>query len=571
MRREIKRRVVPDCAIQAQLHPLLRRVYAARGINSDAEIELTLDRLIPISQLGVGDAVELLLQHRGRGSRILVIGDFDADGATSTALVVRQLRRLNFADVQYMVPNRFQFGYGLTPGIVQLALARAPNLIITVDNGVSSVAGVLSAREAGIDCLVTDHHLPGSELPAATAIVNPNLPTNDFPSKALAGVGVAFYTMAALTRELVARGECSAAGTAIADLLDLVAVGTVADLVPLDNNNRILVQQGLRRICSGRCVPGIRAILEVAGKRIDRIVASDLGFQIGPRLNAAGRLDDMSIGIECLLTDDLNRARALAAQLAQLNHERRDLEQRMQQEALAIVASINENTNQLPLGLCLFDETWHQGVVGLVASRIKDRVHRPVVAMARADAETLKGSARSVPGVHIRDVLDAIAARHPDLIEKFGGHAMAAGLTLVADRFAEFAAAFDKEVARWMDFDDAHGVVHSDGGLDSSDLTLGVARELRAGGPWGQNFPEPLFDGQFTVVETRTLGERHLKLKVRAGTGPICEAIAFRYFDADDAEPIAVAQQIELAYRLDVNEYAGTERLQLVVELLRGV
>jgi single-stranded-DNA-specific exonuclease len=569
--RVIKRRVAVGNAaeLSANFHPLLRRIYAARGVSSDNDLKLSLEQLIPVSQLdGVAQAVELLLAHRARGSRILIVGDFDADGATSTALVVRQLRKLGFPDVQYIVPNRFQFGYGLTPEIVQLVIARAPQLIVTVDNGVSSVAGVAAARAAGIDTLVTDHHLAGAELPLAAAMVNPNLPGNTFSSKALAGVGVAFYTMAALTRELVARGECNAESTSMTELLDLVAVGTVADLVPLDFNNRILVHQGLRRIRTGRCVAGVRALMEVSGRALEKLVASDLGFQVGPRLNAAGRLDDMSIGIECLLTDDIERARVLAGQLAQLNHERRDLEQQMQQEAIAMVADMMPDIASLPLGVCLYEESWHQGVVGLVASRIKDRVHRPVIAMARADEMTLKGSARSVPGVHIRDVLDAVATRHPGLIDKFGGHAMAAGLTIPADRYAEFAQAFAEEVARWMTLDDAQGVVHSDGEVSMDDFTLDTARELRAGGPWGQSFPEPLFDGRFSVLETRVLGERHLKLKVQAANGPVCDAIAFRYFDADDAEPISRSQSVEMAYRLDVNEYAGVERLQLIVEHL---
>lgn len=570
LNRVIRRRTGEASAFSTSLPSLLHRVYALRGVRTDDELKLGLDRLIPVGQLdGIARAVALLLEHRAKKSSLLVVGDFDADGATSTALVVRQLRRLGFERVDYIVPNRFQFGYGLTPEIVNLAVERGPHLIITVDNGVSSVSGVAAARAAGIDTLVTDHHLPGSELPAANAMVNPNLSGASFPSKALAGVGVAFYTMAALTRELVAQGVCQSDKVSMADLLDLVAVGTVADLVPLDYNNRILVYQGLRRIRGGKCVAGVRALLEVAGKRIDSIVASDLGFQIGPRLNAAGRLDDMSIGIECLLTDDLERARALAGQLAQLNHERRDLEQRMQQEALAIVAERNEDEASLPLGVCLFEESWHQGIVGLVASRVKDRVHRPVIAMARADEVTLKGSARSVPGVHIRDVLDAIAARHPGLIEKFGGHAMAAGVTISLARYQEFASAFADEVARWMTLDDAQGIVNSDGEVAAGDFSLQTARELREGGPWGQNFPEPLFDGRFTVLDTRVLGERHLKLKVRADGGPICEAIAFRYFDADDAEEIAANHQVEMAFRLDVNEYAGSERLQLVVEHLR--
>lgn len=570
----IKRRVasVDATVLSADLHPLLRRIYAARGVNSDSELKLSLDQLLPVSLLdGVAQAVELLLVHRARGSRILIVGDFDADGATSTALVVRQLRKLGYLDVQYMVPNRFQFGYGLTPEIVQLAITRVPQLILTVDNGVSSVAGVAAARAAGIDTLVTDHHLAGAELPMAAAMVNPNLPGNSFPSKALAGVGVAFYTMAALTRELVAQGECSAEAAAVTELLDLVAVGTVADLVPLDLNNRILVHQGLRRIRSGRCVAGIRALMEVSGRALEKLVASDLGFQVGPRLNAAGRLDDMSIGIECLLTDDIERARVLAGQLAQLNHERRDLEQQMQQEAVAMVAEMVPDIASLPLGVCLYEESWHQGVVGLVASRIKDRVHRPVIAMARADEHTLKGSARSVSGVHIRDVLDAVATRHPGLIEKFGGHAMAAGLTIPANRYEDFAQAFAEEVARWMTLDDAQGVVHSDGEVGLGDFTLATAQQLRAAGPWGQSFPEPLFDGRFTVLETRVLGERHLKLKVRTSGGSVCDAIAFRYFDADDAVPVSRSQTVEMAYRLDVNEYAGVERLQLIVEHLQVV
>jgi len=566
---EIRRRPVPHVVFATQLHPLLQRVYAARGVGSDAELDLSLERLIPIRQLdGIGAAVELLLAHRARAGRILVIGDFDADGATSTALVVRQLRRLGYTDVGYMVPNRFQFGYGLTPEIVRLAAERKPQLIITVDNGVSSVAGVSAARALGIDCLVTDHHLPGKELPEATAMVNPNLHGNGFPSKALAGVGVAFYTMAALTRELIAQGKCKPERTTIADLLDLVALGTVADLVPLDFNNRILTYQGLRRIRSGRCAAGIRALLEVSGKLIDQTVAADLAFQVGPRLNAAGRLDDMSIGIECLLTDDLDRARGLAAQLAELNHERRDLELRMQQEAMSIVAAMHADPAQLPLGVCLYEEDWHQGVVGLVASRVKDRLHRPVIALARADDTTLKGSARSVTGVHIRDVLDAIATRHPNLLEKFGGHAMAAGLTIQIDRYHEFAEAFADEVSRWMTAEDARGVVQSDGELRANEFTLVAARELREGGPWGQSFPEPMFDGIFAVLEARTVGERHLKLKVRSGDAPVCDAIAFRYFD-HEAESILSTHEVEMAYRLDVNEYAGTERLQLIVEHLR--
>jgi single-stranded-DNA-specific exonuclease len=567
--RTIRRRA-PAASIEGcppQLHPLLARLYAARGVRSGEELQLSLDQLIPVGQLGgVAAAVQLLCRHRAAGSLIIVIGDFDADGATATALVVRQLRRLGFTHVDFIVPNRFAFGYGLTPEIVQVAAQRAPGLIITVDNGISSHPGVAAATHLGIDTLLTDHHLPGTAVPAATVIVNPNAGGDSFPSKALAGVGVAFYVMAALTRELKLQGLAHDAPP-ITDLLDLVALGTVADLVPLDRNNRILVQQGLRRIRAGRCLPGVRALLEVANRSAQDVIAADLGYQLGPRLNAAGRLDDMSIGIQCLLSDGLNEARALAAQLTQLNLDRQELELQMQRQALQAVERLSAS-QALPLGLCLFDESWHQGVVGLVASRIKDRVHRPVIALARADVQTLKGSARSVDGVHIRDVLAAIASREPDLLEKFGGHAMAAGLTLPAANLERLRAAFDTEVCRWLSLEATQGVVHSDGELASHEITLELAHVLRRSGPWGQMFPEPLFDGRFQVQRVKVLGERHLRLQVSQGAGHY-EAICFRHFDHDDAPQVEAATRVELAYRLDVNRYQGLERLQLVVEHLR--
>jgi single-stranded-DNA-specific exonuclease len=555
--------------LTSDLHPLLRRLYAARGVRLASELDLGLNQLIPVSQLdGVAAAVELLCAHFRERSPIVVIGDFDADGATSTALVVRQLRRLGFASTDFLVPNRFQYGYGLTPEIVRLAAQRQPALIITVDNGVSSHAGVDEARSLGIDTLITDHHLAPPTLPAAAALVNPNAPGNTFPSKALAGVGVAFYLMAALTREMQARG-LHAGDAPVADLLDLVALGTVADLVPLDRNNRVLVQQGLRRIRAGRCCAGVRALLEAANRVPATALASDLGYQVGPRLNAAGRLDDMSIGIQCLLTDDVADARLLAARLAQLNQDRRELELQMQQEAMLAIEDMRAEDPALPLGLCLFDETWHQGVVGLVASRVKDRVHRPVIALARADASTLKGSARSVDGVHIRDVLDAVTVRYPDLVEKFGGHAMAAGLTLRAAALEQFRAAFDAEVRRWMTVEDAIGIVHSDGPLSGRERTLDVARLLQAGGPWGQAFPEPLFDDCFQVRGARVVGERHLRLDLQDRDGGLCEAIAFRHFDDADAPEVQPDARVELVYRLDVNQYNGLEKVQLVVEYLR--
>jgi single-stranded-DNA-specific exonuclease len=564
-----RRTCAPAEDFAPDLHPVLRRVYAGRGVRSVSELSLGLDRLLPVSTLdGIDDAVALLLGHFERQSRILVIGDFDADGATSSALVVRGLRRLGFHNVGYLVPNRFRFGYGLTPEIVALAAESTPSLIITVDNGISSHAGASEAERHGIQVLITDHHLPPAVLPRAAAIVNPNIEGAHFASRALAGVGVAFYVLAALARALRARGPARD-DFSIAELLDLVALGTVADMVPLDHNNRILVAQGLKRLRAGRCVAGIAALLEQAGRSVSRATAQDLAFAVAPRLNAAGRLDDMSLGVECLLTDDLEVARKLAARLTELNEERREIELRMQSEALTAVERLHlERRGELLPGLCLYDETWHQGVIGLVAARVKDRVQRPVIALARADDGTLRGSARSVPGVHIRDVLEAIATRHPGLIERFGGHAMAAGLTLQSDRLDHFTSAFTAEVGGWLD-PAAQGIVETDGELGPDEMTLATALALRDAGPWGSAFPEPAFDGEFMLLESRIVGERHLKMRVRpAVSGEVFDAIAFRY--ADDGAPTAGLPRgrARLAYRLDVNEYLGTRRLQLVVEHL---
>ncbi len=530
------------------------------------DLELGLDRLLPISTLdGLDNAVEVLSRHLERRTRILVVGDFDADGATSTALVLRSLRRLGCTNAGYLVPNRFRFGYGLTPEIVALAAEQSPSLLVTVDNGMSSHRGVAEAEGRGIEVLITDHHLPPAELPRAAAILNPNLAGNRFGSRALAGVGVAFYLIAALARSLQARG--SSAAFNVAELLDLVALGTIADLVPLDHNNRILVAQGMKRMRAGRCVPGITALLEQASRSTSRLVAQDLAFAVAPRLNAAGRLDDMSLGVECLLTDDVTEARRRAVQLSELNEERREIEQRMQSEALLAVERLHlEGDGELLPALCLFDESWHQGVVGLVASRVKDQVHRPVIALAPAEDGTLRGSARSVSGVHIRDVLDSIATRHPGLIERFGGHAMAAGLTLNPDRLEQFTSAFVEEVSGWLD-PAAQGIVETDGELTPAEMTLGTALELREAGPWGQAFPEPAFDGEFVVLESRIVGERHLKMRVRPSTsGEVFDAIAFGA-DRRFVQPATLSQgTARLAYRLDVNEYLGTRRLQLVVE-----
>jgi len=572
--RRIVRRPTAEVVLPASIHPVLRRVYGARGVRGPEDLEVGLERLLPVSSLGgMAAAVDLLLHCHRERRRVLVVGDFDADGATSTALVVRQLRRLGFEDPGFLVPDRFRFGYGLTPEIVRVAATLRPDLIVTVDNGVSSVEGVAEARRHGIDVLVTDHHLPGPVLPEAAAIVNPNLAGEAFASKALAGVGVAFYVMAALTRALRERGGVAdPAAVNPADLLDLVALGTVADVVPLDFNNRILVSQGLRRIRAGRCVHGLAALLEVAGRRLETVVAQDLGFQVGPRLNAAGRLEDMTLGIDCLLTDDRTEARALAARLGELNSERREIEARMQGEALVQVDTLVESlAGSLPAGLCLYDDGWHQGVIGLVASRVKERVHRPVIAFAPADPGWIKGSARSVAGLHVRDVLDAVAAHQPGLLERFGGHAMAAGMTLRADRLEEFGAAFAREVARAAGDDLLSGDLHTDGPLEPGEFNADTAVAVREGGPWGAGFAEPAFDGRFAVLDTRVVGSRHLKLRLRAPSGELADAIAFRYLDDPRALALRPQDSVELVYRAALDEYGGARRLQLVAEWLTPV
>jgi single-stranded-DNA-specific exonuclease len=571
-RRVVRRTVAGQSdALPSSLHPVLRRVYAARGLSSARDLDLALERLMPVGSLGgIEAAVELLRDCRRARRRVLVVGDFDCDGATSTALVIRQLRRLGFEDPCFLVPDRFRFGYGLTPAIVAVAAERRPDLIITVDNGVSSLDGVAEARRRGIAVLVTDHHLPGPVLPEATAIVNPNLAGESFASKALAGVGVAFYVMAALTHRLRESGELAAGGNANpGDLLDLVALGTVADVVPLDFNNRVLVSQGLRRIRAGRCAPGIAALLEVAGRRLDTAIAQDLGFQVGPRLNAAGRLEDMTLGVECLLTGDMAEARSLASRLSQLNAERREIEARMQGEALAHLDSLLASLEgELPAGVCLHDPGWHQGVIGLVASRVKERVQRPVIAFAPSGDGWLKGSARSVPGLHVRDVLDAVAAHHPGLLERFGGHAMAAGMTLAEARLEDFRRAFAEEVARAGGEDLLSGDLHTDGPLEAGEFNAGTALALREGGPWGSGFTEPLFDGRFKVLDTRVVGGRHLKLRLRTDAGEAVDAIAFRYLDDPDASAVRPQIPVELAFRAALDEYGGTARLQLVSEWL---
>jgi len=563
--RPVVARPVPatsETAVWNGIDPVLQRLYAARGVSGDTELDYGLRGLLPVSSLaGVDEAVKLVLDYADK--RITIIGDFDADGATSTALVMRCLRDFGINNVDYLVPNRFRFGYGLTPEIVRVAAERSPDLLITVDNGVSSIEGVVEAHSHGMKVLITDHHLPGKELPDADAMVNPNVSGNDFASGNLAGVGVAFYLMAALGRELEANGREGAAKVP-AKYLDLVALGTVADVVRLDRNNRILVKQGIDRIRAGRAVPGIAALFQQAGRTVDRAVSTDLGFVVGPRLNAAGRLEDMSVGIECLLTDDPATAAQIATLLDEINRQRKDIEAKMRQEAFAYVDAMD--ATRLPVCVCLYDKGWHQGIVGLIASRVRERCDRPVIAFARESDGMLKGSARSIAGVHVRDLLEAVSSAEPGLIIRFGGHAMAAGLNLEEqnfERFAELAGLRLRELYPDADFS---GTILTDGDLPAAAMNLKFAKMLREAGPWGAGFPEPVFSGGFSIDDRRTVGENHLKMRVRpAAGGQSIDAIAF-----NQAGP-AYRGIVQLTYRLDVNEFRGRETPQLIVDQIVAV
>lgn len=565
----IKRRE-PVTRIQwpAELHPVLRRVYSRRPLHSAAEVEHGLERLHTLDSLGGLDrAVQILSRAIREGRRIMIVGDFDADGATSAVVAVRALRAMGAGCVDYLVPDRFRFGYGLTPEIVEVAAQRQPDLLVTVDNGIASNEGVEAARARGMQVIVTDHHLPGARLPPADAIVNPNLPDSTFPSKCLAGVGVIFYVMLGLRSTLREQNRLENTPN-MAQLLDLVALGTVADVVPLDHNNRILVEQGLRRIRAGQCVPGISALLTV-GKRNPRdCSAADLGFAVAPRLNAAGRLEDMSQGIECLLSDDPDRAAALAARLDELNSQRREIEADMRGQAEAIIRELSArlDTGRQPAGLCLYDRRWHQGVIGIVAARIKEQVHRPVIAFARTSDGELKGSARSVSGLHVRDVLDSVATAHPGLITRFGGHAMAAGLSIAENKLPAFRDAFAESVASQLGAAAAgRAVIWSDGELAPDEMDLGTAEALRAAGPWGQGFPEPLFDGVFELQNKRVVGQNHLKVEVcPEGSSNVLDGIAFN----ETGESLNGCRRVRLAYRLEVNEFRNRRNVQLNIQYL---
>ena len=549
-------------------HPVLARIYANRDIADKTQLDYSLKNLLSFNEMrSIELAVSLLAEALAESKRIIIVADFDADGATSCAMMIRALKLLGAKSVDYLVPNRFTYGYGLTPEIVELAATKKPDLLITVDNGISSVEGVAAAKQHGMQVIVTDHHLPGRELPAADAIVNPNQQGDNFTSKAMAGVGVAFYVMLALRthlRECDWFTEQNINEPNLACLLDLVALGTVADVVALDYNNRILVSQGLARVRQNKCCVGITALLEVAGRDASQCVASDFGFAVGPRLNAAGRIEDMSVGIECLLTDDINVANKLAQQLHELNKTRREIESDMREQAFSALDKLSLSGEQA-MGVCLCDAHWHQGGIGILAARVKERLHRPVIAFASGEQEGfIKGSARSIPGLHIRDVLDAVATQHPGLISKFGGHAMAAGLSLPVDNLTAFQQAFDAQVRHLLSDDLLQGTVNSDGELESADLSLKFAECLRQAGPWGQGFEEPVFDGCFELVSRRVVGENHLKMMLRLpGESGCIDAIAFNVTDAQWPKDV---RSVHLAYQLDVNEFRGLRSAQLLVQ-----
>lgn len=576
---EIQRRPEVDLSLLPDsIPPLLKRIYLSRGIQDVSQLEKAAKGLHSYQQLaGIDQAVELLFEAIDSQKRIIVVGDFDADGATSSALSVLALRMLGSRNVDYLVPNRFEDGYGLSPEVVDQAIEIGAQVIMTVDNGVSSISGVKYAKEQGLQVLVTDHHLPGSELPEVDAMVNPNLEECRFPSKALAGVGVAFYLMMALCVHMRKHQWFAKQGMAepkLMELIDLVALGTVADVVPLDENNRILVHQGLQRIRAGKARPGIQALIEVAKRDARKLVATDFGFALGPRINAAGRLDDMSFGVELLMCDNIHAARRMAAELDGLNQTRKEIEEGMKQEALAFCERLQfSETAELPYGLALFQRDWHQGVIGILASRVKDKFHRPVIAFADGGDGTIKGSCRSIVGLHMRDALDRIDTKNPGLIAKFGGHAMAAGLTIKEKDFERFSRLFDELVRDELGDTALKGIVLSDGELIPEEFSMHTAEILRAGGPWGQAFPEPIFDGQFKVLHQKLVGEKHLKLMVEPllkghPTNIMLDAIAFNI----DLRrwPDASVKQISLAFKLDINEFRGNQSLQLMVEHLEA-
>lgn len=574
MTKKIQQRVVENIpkSFAISLPETLLRVFAARGIQTESELLYSLTSLLkPDTLLGLDQATTILADAVEAGEKIVIVGDFDADGATSTSLALLALRSMGAISPDYLVPNRFEYGYGLTPEIVEVAKGMSPDVLVTVDNGISSVEGVVAAKQAGLKVIVTDHHLPGDELPIADAIVNPNQKGCGFESGAMAGVGVIFYVMSGLRAELKKRNwfiNQHIPEPKMADYLDLVALGTVADVVPLDQNNRILVKQGLQRIQAGKARAGILALLAISGRNISQMKASDLGFIVGPRLNAAGRLDDMSLGIECLMTDNPQQAQRLAQELDQLNRERKNIEADMKMQAEQILASIISSSD-LPNGMCFYDPTWHQGVIGILASRMKEKCYRPVIAFAEVGDGELKGSARSIPGLHIRDALDMLAKRYPELLSKFGGHAMAAGMTIKEHHYTEFSKAFNEIVTAIISEDDLQDCVMTDGELQAEDFSLTFAEMIRQSGPWGQSFPEPVFEGEFDVIQQRIVGEKHLKLLLREpNEGLLLDAIAF-FIDLS-LWPNS-AEKAKVVFKLDVNEFRGQKNLQLLVDYIEAI
>jgi single-stranded-DNA-specific exonuclease len=548
----------------------LKQLYARRGVTED-NCDLLLSKLLrPETMKGLAEAAIVIADAIAAQRSILIVGDFDADGATSTSVCMLALKMMGAQNIDYLIPNRFDYGYGLSPEIVAVAYSKNADVLITVDNGISSIEGVAAAKLLGMTVVVTDHHLPGNTLPNADVIVNPNQPGCQFASKSIAGVGVAFYLMSALRAELRQRNWYQLQHIVepnLGSLLDIVALGTVADVVSLDTNNRILVNAGLQRVRSGRCRVGITTLLEVAKRSPEKMVAADFGFAVGPRLNAAGRLDEMALGVEILLCEDIMLARRMAAELDGLNQERRELETGMQQEALKSLSKVSLNEDHLPWGIAIFQDDWHQGVIGILASRIKDRYHRPVIAFADAGDGTIKGSARSIKGLHMRDVLERINSLYPGMITKFGGHAMAAGLSLKADVFELFTQAFDDAVREVLDYEQLTGELLSDGELPSDLMTLDMAFLLRNAGPWGQSFEEPLFDGMFNVVQQRIVGEKHLKLLLETQCGStMLDAIAFNVDLA--IWPDATIKHARVVYKLDVNEFRGNQTVQLMVDYI---
>ena len=568
---KLSRRVIPDNLPMLEGYSsLLQRIVSSRGVTDVSMLSSALSDLQPVSSLmGVGDATARLQEALEQQQRVLIVGDFDADGATATALSVRALRSFGFESTDYIVPNRFEYGYGLTPEIIDVAEPYAPQLIITVDNGISSVEGVEYAAKLGIDVIITDHHLPGKQLPKAVAIVNPNQVGDSFSSKSLAGVGVVFYLMLALKQVLVKAGHFKSNNLPVPNLvqwLDLVALGTVADVVVLDRNNRILVEQGLRRIRSGRCSQGILALLNIGKKDYQQACSQDLGFVCGPRLNAAGRLDDMSIGIECLLTDSAATAYEYAAELDTMNRTRRELEAGMKESAMSQLDNVLLDPDSLPPIICLYDEDWHQGIVGIIAARIRERYYRPCLIFAPGTQGEIKGSGRSIPGVHMRDVIDRVATLHPGLVEKFGGHAMAAGLSIRKEDFDQLQSATVDVVEGLTDANLFKEEILTDGALAQSDYSLEVAQELAQVVPWGQGFPAPVFDDEFQIVARRELKQAHLKLKLKpVGQQSAIDAIAF---NVDMEKWPAIGSKVHLLYQLSINEYNGARSLQLMVQRL---